>query len=259
MKSIIYSSKLYIASSRKDRINAAMAAPGNIALVQQLSADLDEEYKTPENMGQSDEVKEEDQSENNIIVDMEVDPKKDLMTVDDLVGKHSSRDHSAPSHSPSPSPSGPSEKPEGDEGPDTSELMPESPANEKPQKEEKPVEESTQIKSVTIIKPEEKVNLETLKGSLNAREDTCGVLRIAEKEEKEVWIYYNDDVNLNDIMTNVIEFVANAGFTALEFNRLARSDNAIVFELVRQTVSIPNSKIESPQPKDLEALNLEEA
>ena len=244
MKSI-YSSKLYIASSRKERIDAAINMPGNLSLVQQLAEDLDEEYKTPSNLGlePSEEASsnaEKPDSDNSeyadMFVDEKIDPKKDLVTVNDLA--KGSMSSPAPAHKSEPE--GPKSEP--DKG-DNSELIPESPANEEPKQEQKPVEESTQITSTTIVKPEEKVNLETLKGSLNGRDDTCGVLRIAEKEEKEIWIYYKDDVNLNDIMTNVIEYVANAGFTSLEFNRLARSDNAIVFEVVKQAISIPNSQI----------------
>ena len=39
----IYSSKLYVTSTRKDRIHAAMQDPYNIELVQQLAEYLDED------------------------------------------------------------------------------------------------------------------------------------------------------------------------------------------------------------------------
>ena len=42
----IFASKLYKASSRKDRIQAALNSLGNSELVQQLASSLDEEYKT---------------------------------------------------------------------------------------------------------------------------------------------------------------------------------------------------------------------
>jgi len=71
-----------------------------------------------------------------------------------------------------------------------------------------------------------------LKGHLNLREETKGVNRIQIKE-KELWVYYNDDVNLNDRMTPVLELLNAATYTYLQFNRLARSDNAIVFDFDR--------------------------
>lgn len=71
-----------------------------------------------------------------------------------------------------------------------------------------------------------------IKGLLNSQESTAGVNRVSVKDN-EVWVYYNDYVNLNDIMVDAIELVTNAAFTYLEFNRLARSDNAIVFVIIK--------------------------
>ena len=233
----ICSSKLYIASSRKDRIHATMLAPGNLSLVQQLAEDLDEEYQIPENLGQVTPQPEEKASEgyDDLIVDEEINPETDLMTVDDLaqsnesINKHSS----APSHASAPAPKPESEKPEDN----TSELMPESPANEVPAKEEpEATEASTKIESTTVVKPEQLVNLDVLKGSLNSVDGLAGVTRIALKEkEQEIWIYYNDNTNLNNILANVIEYVMNNNFGPLEFNRLARSDNAVVFSISFQS------------------------
>lgn len=238
----IQSSKLYIASSRKDRINAAMIAPSNLGLVQQLAEDLDEQYQPSATKQEPAEPKQEStEGYDKLFDDEEINPETDLMTVNDLGGQ----EKSAPSHRLAPSKSAPASDNDAKskEPADTSELIPDSPMTEEPEKEQKPVEESTQIVSTTIIKPEEKVNLDVLKGSLNGRSDTNGVTRVAEKES-EIWVYYNDDINLNNIMTDVIEYVANAGFTALEFNRLARSDNAIVFDLLNQTVSRPDKQME---------------
>ena len=231
----IYSCKLYKASSRKDRIQAALAASGNMALVTQLAESLDEEYKTPENLGKAaPKADSKPEDADNLFVDEDIDPEKDLMTVDDLAGSlHSS----GGSHHSTPSPSSAPSKPEGGEGEpkpdtDTSDLMPESPANEKPaEPKAEPAEASTKIESAKAL------DLAVLKGSLNNVKETAGVARVAEKEN-EVWIYYNDDVNLNNIMTDVIESIANMGYTYLEFNRLARSDNAIVFQSIRSSESV---------------------
>ena len=160
----IYSSKLYRTSSRKERIHAALLAPGNLGLVQQLAEDLDEEYKTPENLGQKPEAKESSAPEgDSLFVDEDVDPEKDLMTVSDF-DSHSS---GGGSHSPLPSaPSGDadssdSEKPEAG----NDELMPESPANEKPSEPE-PAEASTNVMSstnVTIDRTQPTIDINAIK------------------------------------------------------------------------------------------------
>ena len=75
-----------------------------------------------------------------------------------------------------------------------------------------------------------------VKGTLNARQDTAGVNRVQIKND-ELWIYYNDDINLNNVMANVIGLLSISGYKYFEFNRLARTDNAIVF-----TISVENSQ-----------------
>ena len=231
MKSI-YASKLYLTSSRKDRIKAALMAPGNLALVQQLADSLDEEYQTPENLGQVVEKPKTESSDSdldNLLVDEDIDPNNDLVKVDDLAGGGISHSSSS-SHSGGPSlQDNGSEGPEGESGPDldkedSSNLMPESPANE-----QAPAEASTKIVSTTIA------DLSLLKDTLNSRQDTAGVIRVAEKEN-EVWIYYNDDTNLSNIMTDIIDRLIANGYEQFEFNRLARSDNAIVFEIMHYNI-----------------------
>ena len=222
MKSI-YASKLYIASSRKDRIDAALIAPSNLELVQQLANDLDEEYITHENLGLEPESEEGDNEPelDEFIVDEEIDPESDLMTMEDVA---TPKEHSAPSHS-SKSDKPAEHKESSKEGdPD---LMPESPANDL--NNEEPTAASTETdETKESVVAASLADLNILKNTLNGRTDTAGVTRIAEKEN-EIWIYYNDDINLNNIMTDVIEYIMSAGYDVLEFNRLARSDNAIVF------------------------------
>jgi hypothetical protein len=67
-----------------------------------------------------------------------------------------------------------------------------------------------------------------IKGFLNSKQDTTGVNRVQIKND-ELWIYYNDDINLNNVMTNVINTLNAANYKYFEFNRLARTDNAMVF------------------------------
>lgn len=248
----IFASKLYKASTRKDRIHAAMIAPGNLNLVQQLADSLDEEYQTPENLGVDTEAEEQEQKtaeSNDLFVDEDIDPEKDLVTVDDLASKMTGGGghHSAPSHS---SPSEPSEEGDSDKpDTDTSDLMPDSPMTEEPKKTEEPAEASTKITSSTEVQvnpvPAEAINLNVLKSTLNNRADLAGVSRVAQKDN-EIWIYYNDEVNLNSIMTDVIEFLMNMNeYKTFVFNRLARSDNAIVFVIELQSYTYPDRSNDS--------------
>lgn len=74
--------------------------------------------------------------------------------------------------------------------------------------------------------------IDVIRGTLNSRSDTCGVNRILLKEnDSELWIHYEDKINLNNVMGAVIELLNGLSYTYLEFNRLARSENAIVFEV----------------------------
>lgn len=75
---------------------------------------------------------------------------------------------------------------------------------------------------------------EVLQGTLNNRADTAGVTRVRVHED-EVWVYYNDKTNLNNIMLSVVETVSNSEFADLEFNRLARTENAMVFQYIPKT------------------------
>lgn len=70
--------------------------------------------------------------------------------------------------------------------------------------------------------------VESIKGTLNSQQLTCGVTRVAVKND-EVWCYYNYSVDLNEVMVEAIDLVSKAGYSYLEFNRLDRSYNAIVF------------------------------
>ena len=77
------------------------------------------------------------------------------------------------------------------------------------------------------------LEVKDIKGTLNSIASTCGVSRVSVKDDKEVWIHYNDNVNLNDVMVDVIEYMNKYGYTYLEFNRLARSENAVVFVIIK--------------------------
>ena len=70
-----------------------------------------------------------------------------------------------------------------------------------------------------------------VKGLLNLSQDTAGVARVTyQLASNEFWVYYEDKINLNNVMNQVIDLLNAAGYTYLQFNRLARTDNAIVFQ-----------------------------
>lgn len=71
-----------------------------------------------------------------------------------------------------------------------------------------------------------------IRGLLNLRAETEGVSRIVYNDDKaEMWIHYNDSVNLNNILDAVLDLISVSGYYYLGFSRLARSDNAIVFDV----------------------------
>lgn len=224
----IYSSKLYVTSTRKDKIHAAIQDPINVELVQQIEDYLSDEAKTELNQ---------------VLVQQK----------EDAISKVNPADKSAaPSGNSSYAPSGGGashsaftgdimsdfgdddladvEIPEdmgGDDVDETSEPV-EPEAVESVTQEGKPITSSTAIIWTTL--DDVVADCETIKGTLNAREDTTGVTRL-EVKDKELWVYYNDDTNLNDKMVEVISVLNSTGYTYLKFNRLARSNNAIVFDI----------------------------
>ena len=97
------------------------------------------------------------------------------------------------------------------------------------------------------------MNLEVkdIKGILNAQDETSGVSRVSYKNDTEVWVHYNDNVNLNDVMIPAIELMNQSGYTYMEFNRLARSENAIVFVIIKNdTDRTKKSEAEIQQTKE---------
>ena len=227
----IYASKLYRASKRKDKINAALVNSANAGLIQQLSEDLDKEYQQMNIQNQKAKEAKND-AENAQAQGAEE-------THENGVPKSLSSGLSGGSFNPATDlvsyPEGEEgEMPEGEEG-----EMPEgeaTPDEEAPADTE--IEEATQVDVNEVTDPNESIlsqieeNEETLKEGLNSNKSTAGVSRISLKaKDNEEWIYYNDDVNLNNVMIDVIDYVSKI-CKELEFNRLARSDNAIVFEIV---------------------------
>lgn len=229
----IIGSKLYKSSKRKNAILNAIQDPKNAGLLTQLAEYLDEQYQTPENLEGKPEVNEAPEGEEGgesirpsegggagggggAIAGLGegmslMDTPETEEDLDALMQEEGGSDEGA--------------NLEGDDGYE--------PVDDT-------VEESTQVtkRKITACEDITTDQLESLKSSLNLVEETKGVTRISIKNN-ELWLYYNDDINLNNIMTDVIESVSSLGIDWAEFNRLARSDNAIVFEIVVATASEP--------------------
>ena len=206
---IVMSSFVYSGSSRKAAILAAATNPINTELVTQLVRYLDEEYLKP---------KEEfvrDDSENG-----STEASGEPATQPNLL---------PPSNEPSFSGSDHFESLASMFGDDVE--LPEESAE--PEEESEPEEASAEPEEESEPEVASSTNatasLEDISASiastLNAVDTTSGV-RSAKVLGTELWIYYKDNINLNSVMESVIDAVASH---ELEFNRLARSHNAIVF------------------------------
>ncbi len=199
MLEAIYSSKLYRAHKKKDKIRAAIEDPVNRELVQQLRQYLRDDA-----------------------INKEVQDKVDK-------GKSSEDRKAKPAQFTSNTSNIPDDT--DDTRDDTDDTRDDK--SEPTEDADDSLESSRKVTRTAVVSSTE---LDTsnlvneLKGTLNSRQDTSGVDRILLREN-EVWVYYNDKVNLNNVMGSVLEFLNASGYTYLDFNRLARTDNAMVFEL----------------------------
>lgn len=209
----LYACKMYKSSTRKSKIQAALSNPVNQPLVTQLRSYLDDEYRKEEILEPDIEMKKEKGSP---VKDEHIDEssKDDKKVIDDNT-KFSN-------------PNGDKEDidvEDADKGNDSS-------------------EDDNNVNSSKKFAIRSSIDLDSLKGTMNAVSDTCGVQRVKiDEDKKELWVYYNDDINLNDIMTPLIELLESSSYNYLIFNRLARSGNAVVFEISSTKVDT----LESPK------------
>lgn len=222
----IYSCKLYKTHPRKDKIKAAISNPINTELVSQLRSYLDDEYQ---------HLADRPEPEPDVADDLRED-------TDDLSSDVRDRGSSS-SLGPRPTSGSLSAKfnallgDEGDSDDFTDSDMGDldSDADDVDDAdldtEDETEEELEEIGESTSISTPTDVNLaDAVKSSLCQHPELSKFNRVLEKNN-ELWIYYNDDVNLNNIMGPVIEQLVDDHLDQLEFNRLARSDNAIVFQV----------------------------
>lgn len=223
---------MYRYSKHKDKIHSGISNPLNAELVQQLSKYVN--FNELEDLPESD------------VDTTKVNNKDDTSTTQKSESKPLSfTPHSSITSKPSSEQldtTAESEEPEDAKVTDTANTGKDDTTEEK-SSETSNVEESTKIKGNQVVEsgtvlynnscicvdklPEV---VDQIKGALNLRADTKGVNRVLVKDS-ELWIYYDDSINLNNVMAAVIEFLNAANYQYLEFNRLARSDNAIVFEV----------------------------
>lgn len=236
----IFESKIYasLSQERKDKVKAAYLNPVNLELVQQLSTYLDKPVERDPEFSEQSTTDVDDVSEkSNETVQSEVPESSHSASsrtrhslpsmnklVDDLKDEESTKDDESNIEPSS------NEKPVAER---SSESASESKTSNDTTTVQQPesAEASTTIKAACCNVPE--VDLDTIKGTLNAREATTGVTQIR-RRENEIWIYYGDKVNLNNILPTTIDMIAYID-PRLEFNRLARSNNAIVFEVTCDT------------------------
>ena len=233
----IYASEFYRTSARKDKIHAAINNPENVELVQQLSDYLNDDAQ--DLLRQA--IKERKDAE------VKEAEKAELRQAEADVNESDFPDAENNVFSPSYSGGGSSLGDFGDEGdmggdaeePDMFAVPEDGEEPEAaPEPDEAPVEESTNVEGAPITADTDIDDVifdivnesNIIKGTLNGIQDTAGVLRIA-TDDNELWIYYKDEVNIGDIMVDVIETLNGANYTYLTFSRLARSNNAIVFDI----------------------------
>ena len=229
----IYSSKLYVTSTRKDRIHAAIDKAINTEFVLQLEDYLDDEAKEELRYAKN-EIERDDSNTDSTAGGADTFEGSDTPSETSRGG--SSFTPSSFSGSPIDD-FGDDEMGDFDISDESGDIDIPSPAESEAPAPEEVVESVTQegkpITATSLIWTTiEDISNEcdVIKGTLNARDDTKGVIRL-EVKDSELWIYYSDDSNLNDRMIEVISVLNSTGYTYLKFNRLARSNNAIVFDV----------------------------
>lgn len=249
----VYASKLYRVNKNKDSIKSAFENPINSQLVQQLFNQVDDKYKKLDDIKNDDVTPEMSKSDNPQADTSDAKSENSQSHSSPSISRHFSSPMNFESISDTPDDMTDADSDFADTAID--EDIPDDTSDNVPDETDNDVEESVKISgnSVEAAKAlytntekthDFKADCDVIKGTLNSRQDTTGVIRTTVKDN-EIWLYYNDSTNLNNVMAQVIDVVSNAGYNYLEFNRLARSDNAIVFEInpdTTQEVSTDDEK-----------------
>lgn len=213
MEHILSSSKLFQSYSpiHQDKIRAAAQDPMNVELVKQLAAYLDKDYQKPEYTNPK-ALQDKAPKPTTPKDDTPLDSEPEFNT-----GRPSGHPMSSPSSTPFTDAVIEDEADQGD-----MDLADDDNGNDVAEPPSEEISEATDVDS-DMTK-----DYQQLKSILQSSDSTAGVSRIATKGN-EVWIYYVDRINLNNIMGNVVDTLAKHHYDELDFNRLARMDNAMVF------------------------------
>lgn len=220
----IYACKLYKTSTRKAKIKAALTNPLNAELVTQLSSYLDEEYKQLNDQTLAKDIDPDNSLDHDNNNDKDRSPASNSGggTPSSLRPSLSDTFDNLFDDSEGDSLGGLDDNP--DMGADLDDLPEDTVDDNLDNLDE--LDESTEINNATEV---DTLSTDKIKSLLSDNIVTSGVNRILIKNN-ELWIYYNDDINLNTVMGTAVEVLNDAGYDSLDFNRLARSDNAIVFQ-----------------------------
>lgn len=221
----IYSSKLFISSKYKDRIVSAIENPVNAKLVAQIK-----EYVDLDSL--PDDLKKQAKKS-----------KDSKLSNTDTINKYSNLPDAKSNMSKEPSSIPNSHKFDAgrvdDNLPDDNldDNSQQTEGNTDNNLDDKQVNSSTSLNSATVLYPNNccdanLISTNIIMTQLNSVDSTSGVIRVEiHNDEYELWVYYNDKINLNNVMTDVIQNLSASNYSYLTFNRLARSENAIVFEI----------------------------
>ena len=210
----IYSCKMYKNSKNKDQIVATLQDPTNAELVVQLQTYLDPQYR---------KKKKPDKPDDN---DPNIEPKVNDDAVDEMDPVDNGPKSARPTF-PSAASFSSNHPDDLSTDPEPQPTVDDATTDDRAEQDNQNDDVTSSISASTVI---ETLQPDSIKGLLNSSEDTSGVNRILVKGE-ELWIYYEDKKNLNNIMGPAIELLNSANYACLEFNRLARTDNAIVFQI----------------------------
>ena len=201
-KNVVLSSSLFAVSTKKTKIMAALTNPLNAELIQQSVSDLPDDTVA--------KLNESDNQEPNKDGASPASEGTKSITSDPKPIKFKVADHAV-------------EKDTADLENDDSSKDSDNPT------ETNPVDVTSSVSVDCVV-----LDAEVIKSTLNGRDDTCGVVSIALKDSgvSELWIYYDDETNLNDTIYAVVSVFNSCGYNMLKFNRLARSNNAIVFDIL---------------------------
>lgn len=225
----IYASKLYKASSRKDKIKATISNPINKELVLQLEEYLDDKYTSESDEDISLEEFEPDTESESSDSDSHESIRPSVHTKGESASHTSSADHHL------------SEMLSDEEDSESSAAASDDESNPEasaPEESAEPLHESTTISQPSIMSATELAcETDSIAGLLNSRDDTAGVCRCI-VSGNELWIHYEDKINLNNVMEPVIAVLNASNYSFLDFNRLARTQNAIVFFIAESPKSV---------------------